>query len=142
MAAIAGTIITNILQSTLPTGASAGFPGLWGALNASAMKLRLNSTASTAAAAGTEINFGGGYTTGGSAFTSSAAGGTVVTLPAAAAGMSWTNSSGTAWSIVSLDITDGIGSRTWFGLFTGQPIAVASGNTFQVAQNAITVSLT
>jgi hypothetical protein len=32
--------------------------------------------------------------------------------------------------------------RTWFGNFNGQPIAVANGNTFQIALNAITISLT
>ncbi len=142
MAAINGTIANLMLNATLPTGASAGAPGAWVNLNAGAMKLRINQGTSTAAAAGNEIA-GGGYTAGGSIFTSSAVGAIAgtITLPAAAAGMSWTNSSGTSWTIASLDITDNAALRAWFGNFTGQPITVANGNTFQVAQNAITVTL-
>ncbi len=145
MAAIANATISNILNSTLPTGATAGNPGTWSALNASQMKVRLNSTASTASAAGTELS-GSGYTTGGSAITQSStasSSGSSVTLPAMAAGLSWTNASGGNWSIVSLDITDGAGTpvRAWFGNFNGQPITVANGNTFQIAQNAVTVQL-
>jgi len=110
------------------------------------MKVRLNSTASTASAYGTELS-GTGYTAGGSSITTSStasSSGSSVTLPAMAAGLSWTNGSGSSWSIVSLDLTDNAGTpvRSWFGNFNGQPISVANGNTFQVAQNAITVSLT
>jgi hypothetical protein len=105
------------------------------------MKIRLNSTASTAAAAGTEIT-GTGYTAGGSTVGQSTAStaGSNVTVPVAAT--SWTNSSGSAWSIVSFDLTDNVGVRTWYGNFNGQPIAVANGNTFQIAAGGITISLT
>lgn len=143
MAAIANGTISNILNATLPTGASAGQPGTWTALAASQMKIRLNSTASSASAAGTEIT-GTGYTAGGSAVTQSSAAsasGSNVTLPAMSAGLTWTNSSGSSWSIVSLDITDGSATRAWFGNFTGQPITVSNGGTFQINQNGITVAL-
>ena len=142
MAAIDQTMVSNILNATLPTGTS-GAPGSFSALGGSAMKIRLNSTASTAAAAGTELPNGGGYTTGGQAVpgasTASASGGSV-TLPHGGS-LSWPNSSGSSWTIVSLDVTASTGTRAWFGNFTGQPITVASGNTFQITADAITVSL-
>jgi hypothetical protein len=66
MAGIPNSQISILLNSTTPTGTS-GAPGTYTALAATAMKVRLNSTASTASAAGTEIASGGGYTTGGQA---------------------------------------------------------------------------
>lgn len=143
MAAIDNTMISNILNATTPTGAS-GAPGTFSAVGGTAMKVRLNSTASTASAAGTEIASGGGYTTGGTAVpaaSTASSGGSAVTLPASSA-LSWTNSSGGAWSIVSMDLTSSAGTRTWFGNFTGQPISVANGNTFQIAVGAVSISLT
>jgi hypothetical protein len=142
MAAIDNTMISNILNATTPTGAS-GAPGSFSAVGGTAMKVRLNSTASTASAAGTEIASGGGYTTGGTAVpaaSTASSAGSSVTLPASTA-VSWTNSSGGAWSIVSMDLTSSAGTRTWFGNFNGQPISVANGNTFQIAVGAVTISL-
>lgn len=141
MAGIPNTQISNILNATTPTGTS-GAPGTYTALAGSAMKVRLNSTASTASAAGTELT-GTGYTAGGTvvpAASTASSAGSAVTLPASSA-LSWTNSSGGAWSIVSFDLTDNSGGRAWFGNFTGQPIAVANGNTFQVAVAGISISL-
>jgi hypothetical protein len=143
MAAIDNTMISNILNATTPTGAS-GAPGSFSAVGGTAMKVRLNSTASTASAAGTEIASGGGYTTGGtavSAASTASSSGSAVTLPKTTA-LSWTNSSGVAWSIVSMDLTSSAGTRTWFGSFNGQPISVANGNTFQIAADAVSISLT
>lgn len=142
MAAIDQTMVSNILNATTPTGTS-GAPGSFTAVGGTAMKVRLNSTASTASAAGTEIASGGGYTTGGQAVpgaSTASSAGSSVTLPHGGA-LSWTNSSGVSWSIVSLDLTSSAGTRCWFGNFTGQPISVASGNTFQIAADAVTVSL-
>lgn len=130
MAAIDQTMVSNILNATTPTGA-AGIPGAFTALAASAMKLRLNSTASTASAAGTEIVNGTGYSAGG--FTS--LGQSAASASGSAVGVPLTTQSATAtstWSIVSLDLTSSAAVRAWFGNFTGQPIAVAIGNTFQV----------
>jgi hypothetical protein len=115
-------------------------------LAASAMKLRLNSTASTGSAAGTEIVNGTGYSAGG--FTS--LGQSTTSGTPAVVGVPLTTQSATAtatWSIVSLDLTSSAGVRAWFGNFTGQPIAVAIGNTFQItggsgAAAGIQVSLT
>lgn len=133
---------SNIMNATLPTG-TGGVPGGFTALNNAAMKMRLNSTASTASAAGTELT-GSGYTAGGLSITTAStasSAGSSVSLPNVSGGLSWINGSGSAWSIVSLDLTSGAGVRAWFGLFTGQPISVANGNTFNVAQNAVTCSL-
>ena len=142
MAAIDNAMISKLLNQTTPTGTS-GAPGSFGtALNGSAMKVRLNSTASTASAAGTELT-GTGYTAGGTAVpaqSTASSGGSAVTLPASSA-LSWTNGSGGAWSIVSMDLTDNAGTRVWFGNFTGQPISVANGNTFQIAVGGVSISL-
>lgn len=141
MPAIDQTMVSNILNATTPTGAS-GAPGSFTAVGGTAMKVRLNSTASTASAAGTELT-GTGYTAGGTvvpAASSASSAGSSVTLPASSA-LSWTNGSGGAWSIVSLDLTSSAGTRTWFGNFNGQPIGVASGNTFQIAVGGVTISL-
>jgi hypothetical protein len=143
MAAISNAQISNILNSTSPTG-TGGIPGTWTAISASAMKVRLNSTASTASAAGTEIT-GTGYTAGGTALgtaSTASSSGSSVTLPAGSA-LSWTNGSGGNWSIVSFDLTDNAGTgRVWFGNFTGQPIVVAATQTFQINIGGITLSLT
>lgn len=134
--AIDAAMSSKMLNVVLPTGA-AGVPGTWTALGASAMKLKLTSTLSTGSASGTEIT-GSGYTAGGTAFASqctASSAGSNVTMPAVAA-MSWTNG-GSAWSIVSLEVTDSAALRVWWGAWSGQPIAVANGNTFQVAVAAI-----
>lgn len=143
MAAIDQAMVSKMLNQTTPTGAS-GIPGSFGtALSASAMKVRLNSALSTASAAGTEIASGGGYVTGGTALSSAStasSAGSAVTLPAGSA-LTWTNSSGGAWSIVSMDLTDSTGSRAWFGPFNGQPISIAIGNSFQIAVGGCTIAL-
>jgi len=143
MAAIADTMVSKILNQTTPTGA-AGIPGSFGtALSASAMKVRLNSGLSTASAAGTELT-GTGYTAGGTALgtaSTASSAGSAVTLPAGSA-LSWVNGSGGSWSIASMDLTDNAGVRCWFGPFTGQPVLVANGNTFQLAVAGCSISLT
>lgn len=142
MAAIDQAMVSKMLNQTTPTGTS-GAPGSFGtALAGGAMKVRLNSSASSPSAAGTELT-GTGYTAGGQAVTaasSASTAGSSVTVPATTA-LSWTNGSGGAWSIVSWDLTDSAGARTWYANFNGQPISVANGNTFQVAIGGITISL-
>ncbi len=127
-----------MLNANLPVGTS-GAPGTQlTALATSAMKLKLTSTASSGSASGTEIT-GTGYTSGGTsmpgASTTSTAGSNV-TLPHTAP-ISWTNGSGSAWTIVSLELTDSAAARVWYGNWNGQPISVANGNTFQVAADAV-----
>lgn len=141
MAAIDQAMVSKILNTISPTGA-AGIPGTWTALGASAMKVKLTSTASSASASGTEIT-GTGYTAGGTALanavTASSAGSNI-TVPATTA-LSWTNGSGGAWSIQSFELTDSAALRVWFGNFTGAPVSVAAGNTFQIAVAGITLSM-
>ena len=142
MAALDQGIVSKIINANAPVGA-AGIPGTWTALSATAMKIRLATTASTAAAAGTELT-GTGYTAGGQALSTQSTASTAgsnVTLPATTA-MSWTNSSGGAWSIQSGDLLDGAAVRTWFWNWNGAPVAVANLNTFQIAINGVTLALT
>ena len=139
MAGMPNNQITNYVNATTPTGTS-GAPGTFTALAAGAMKVRLNSAASSASAAGTELT-GTGYTIGGtavSAASTASSGGSAVTLPATTA-LSWTNGSGGAWSIQSFDLTDSAGARAWFGNFNGAPISIANGNTFQIAVAGISI---
>ena len=137
MAAIDQAMVSKMLNSTTSATAfttlTAGF------------KVRLNSGTSTPSAAGTELPNGGGYTTGGQTstapFATTSAAGSNVTIPHTAI-LTWTNSSGSAWTINSIDLTDGAGVRTWFGNVNGAPITVANGNTFQFAVDSITIALT
>lgn len=152
MPAIENTMISNILNATLPTGTT-GAPAAFTALGGTAMKLRINSTASSASAIGTEITVAnttggtvyaaGGWTLGTTSSTASSAG-SAVGVPFIT--QSFTVQTG-ALSIVSLDITSSGATRAWYGNFTGQPINVAIANTFQVtggsgAAAGIQVSLT
>lgn len=141
MAAKDNALVSMILNATLPTGSGA-IPGTWTALSASAMKLKLTSSASSAGSSGTELT-GTGYTAGGTAMTTASAsstGGSAVQLPNQSSGISWTAGSGTSWSVNSLEITTGTAARAWFGPFTGGPVAVAVSDTFVIAQNAVSVS--
>ena len=140
MAGMSNALIDKVVNATTPTG-TGGIPGTFAAYGGSAMKVKLTSTASSAAASGTELT-GTGYTAGGqalSAASSASSSGSGVTLPAGSA-LSWTNGSGGTWSIVSFELTDSAGARTWFGNFNGQPISVANGNTFQIAVAGISIN--
>jgi hypothetical protein len=140
MGAKDNSLISNVLNATLPTGTT-GKPSAWTSYSsAGGMKIRLTSTDSTASAAGTTLT-GTGYadyvmTT--SSTASSA--GSSVTLPAVSGGTSWTNGSGGQWNIHSCEVQDNANARAWWGPWNGDPIAVANGNTFAVAQNAVSVA--
>ena len=139
--AIAATMVSNMMNATLPTGTT-GQPTAFTAMSTSGgMKIRLTSTASTESAAGTTLTGTGyaDYTMTTSSTASSAGSG--VTLPAVSGGTSWTNGSGSAWSINSVEIQDNANARAWYGAFTGAPVSVANGNTFAVASGAVAVSL-
>jgi hypothetical protein len=132
MAAIDQALVSLILNALTPTGA-AGIPGtaLGTPLGTTAMKLRLNTTLSTASAAGTEIANGTGYAAGG--FTS--LGASSVSASGSAVGVPLTTQSATAtsaWSIASFDLTGNAGTRGFWGPFNAQPIVVGIGNTFQI----------
>lgn len=125
-------VMTYLTSSTAPTALTAGF------------RVRIDSTAAAASAAGTELPNGSGYVTGGQtstapfASTATTASPSVVTIPHTAV-LSWTNGSGSAWTAQSLDVQDGNAApvRTLFGNWNGAPITIAVGNTFQVALDAI-----
>lgn len=145
MAALDQTLAINILTGLTPCGTS-GKPGAqYTALNGTnPMKFKLTSTASTASASGTELS-GTGYTAGGTAApgASSAPTGSPASMTCPSSAISWTNGSGSSWTINSLELTDGAGTpvRVFFGQFNGAPITVANGNTFQIAANAVTITL-
>lgn len=133
MGALDQTAADNVLDALLATASFT--PSVTG------VKVRLVTTVPTATSNGTQLS-GTGYT----------AGGTVTTWNAASAGpqvatnitvLTWTNSSGSSWSIVGLEIWDegGTPARKFFGTWTGQPITVANGNTFAVAAGAVSISL-
>jgi len=137
MAAIDQTLVSLILNALTPTGA-AGIPGtaLGTPLGTSAMRIRLNSTLSTASAAGTEIATqtsgyttatNGGWLLAGASTTSSA--GSAVGVPLTTQSFV---SNGSPTAVVSFDLVGNSGTRAWWGPFNGQPVNVASGNTFQV----------
>jgi hypothetical protein len=103
------------------------------------IKMRLGSTIGTATSAMTELT-GTGYTSGGTAcaFGAASSGSSANT-----GAPSWTNGSGSSWTIEGIELWDQAGTplRWWYGSWTGQPITVANGNTFAVAASAVTCSL-
>lgn len=147
MNAIANSASSMFLNATLPT-ASGGKPGTWTAYSsAGAMYMRLNSVAYSGSNPGaseeTQLANGNGYVTNGLTLGASSAASLVsntetVTLPASA--LTWTCAASGGWSIASLDITDNAQAWTWFGNWNGQPIAIANGNSFQAAANAVAVT--
>jgi len=141
MAAIDQTMVSNILNATLPTGTT-GKPSAFTALSsAGGMKVRLTSTDSTASAAGTTLTGTGYSDTVLTTSSTASSAGSAVTLPGVSGGISWTNASGGNWVIHSIEVQDNANTRAWFGNFTGDPITVANGNTFAIAQNAVSVGL-
>ena len=107
-----------------------------------ATHIRLGTSAPSATANMTELGGGSGYTTGGSAITWNAVSAGAPSTTSNSSTVSWTNS-GSSWSLVGLEIWDTAGTplRHLFGTWTGQPVAVATGNTFAVAAAAVAVSL-
>jgi hypothetical protein len=149
MAAIDNTQISNILNALTPTGGTAGFPTAFTAMSAGIMKLRLNSTLSTASAAGTDIGTqtsgytAGGWSLGTTSSTASSAG-SAVGVPAITQSFV---SSGSPTAVVSFDLVSSAAVRGFWGPFNAQPVNVGSGNTFQVvggsgAAAGIQISLT
>lgn len=132
MAAIVQAQANKLLDASLGTAALTAFSG--------AAKIRLTTTAPTATAAGTELT-GTGYIAGGQTITfGSASAGSAANSGSA---LTWTNSSGSSWSIVGAEIWDSAGTpiRWWYGNFTGQPISVPNGAAFSIATGAVTAAL-
>lgn len=104
-----------------------------------ATRIRLGTNVPTATSDMTELTGGSGYTTGGSVITWNAVSAAATSNSGT---VSWTNT-GSGWSIAGLEIWDTAGTplRHLFGTWTGQPISVPTGDTFQVSVAGITVSL-
>jgi hypothetical protein len=98
----------------------------------------LGTSAPTATANMTQLT-GTGYTAGGTVMTFNSASAAATSNSSTA---SWTNGSGGTWSIVGIEIWDhAVASRYLFGNWTGQPVSIANGNSFQVAAAGIAISL-
>jgi len=150
MAAIDQALVSILLNGLTPTGA-AGIPGtaIGTPVGTSAMRIRINNTLSTAAAAGTEI---GTQTSGYTAGTGwNALGQSTASAAGSAVGVPLTTqsfvSSGSPTAVVSFDLTGSAAQRGFWGPFNAQPVNVGSGNTFQVvggsgAAAGIQISLT
>jgi hypothetical protein len=137
MAAIDNIRATAVLQGMLGV---TGFP----ASAANPMWVRLMTANGTMTGNGTELG-GAGYAAGGlsgnfGAPTTGANGPTSQGMTAAAA-LSWT--AGANWVITGFELWDNAGTklRWWFGTFTGGNVTVNTGQVLQIAQNAISVSL-
>jgi hypothetical protein len=155
MAAIDNTLIAALLNYLTPTGA-AGVNGtaIGTPLGTTAMRLRLNTTLSTGAAAGTEIpTQTSGYTTaaggGWTPLGQSTSAGTPIVVGVPLTTQSLVSAGGAVASpgIASFDLCGNAGQRGFWGPFNAQPILVGSGNTFQVTGGAgaaagIQISLT
>ena len=136
MAALVNTVANNLLDCAAPSGAAPA-PTITGPL-----KCRLMTANGSGSSAGTELGTGGGYTAAGSGI------GTVTWN--AAASNAKTNSGALtlanmpAGSLTGLELWDSAGTpiRVWFGALTGQPIAVAAGNTFTIAAGQLSLGLT
>jgi hypothetical protein len=133
MTALTTAAAANLLQASLGVATLTAFSG--------SAKLRLTTTAPTAGSAGTELAGGGGYTTGGTAVTFSSTSTNSTTGPAAT--VTFTNSSGSTWTIVGAEIWDSAGSpvRWWYTSWNGQPLSIINGNSFTVSTAALTVQI-
>lgn len=104
----------------------------------SATNILLGTNAPTATSDMTQLT-GTGYTTGGSTITWN-------TVSAGATSnsdtISWTNGGASNWSIVGLEIwNSGVSTRYLWGTWTGEPVSIAPGNTFQISPAGIQVTL-
>jgi hypothetical protein len=129
----ANYLLNATLGTVTWTGGSAPTPPMF---------LHLTANAPSAGTAGSVIT-GSGYTAASIFFNAASAGAT--TGPTSAQGaISWTNGSGTTWTITGAEIWDSAGSpvRWWWGLWnSGVPISVPSSAQFQVNTGGISVAL-
>ena len=107
-----------------------------------ATHIRLGTNAPTASSDMTELAGGSGYTTGGSSISWNAVTAGAPSTTSNTGTVSWTNT-GSGWTLVGLEIWDTAGTplRHLFGTWTGQPISVPTGDTFQVSPAGCGVQL-
>lgn len=129
MAALDATQANAVLNAILRQSSTASTTGI---------KCRLGTNAPTASVDMTELS-GTGYTTGGTVMTFAVASGQASSNTSTA---SWTNGSGSTWTINGIELWDQAGSpvRWLFGSWTGAPISVANGNSFSVAAAGVSVT--
>ena len=129
MAALDATQANAILNAILRQTATSSTTGV---------KTRLGTNNPTATVDMSELT-GTGYTAQGTVTTFAVASGQSSSNTST---MSWTNGSGSTWTINGIEIWDELGSpvRWLFGSWTGAPISVANGNSFSVAAGGIVVT--
>lgn len=110
-----------------------------GVVSTSPLKCRLGSTNPTNIANMTEIT-GTGYTAGGNTVAFATATGSAGTTSNSGT-LTWTNSSGSSWTINGIEIWDAGPLRWLYGTWIGAPITVANGNTFSVAIGGVVVTI-
>lgn len=133
MTALVQTRAADLLEASLGVSSLTAFTGQ--------AKIRLTTTTPTATTAGTELS-ATGYTAGGQSINFNSTSTASTTGPTST--ITWTNSGGSSWTgIVGLEIWDSAGSplRWWFGVWTGQPIVIAAGNSFVIQTGSITVQI-
>ena len=134
LAGSAATYLLNVSLGTVTwTGTNAPVPPMF---------MHLTANAPTSTVAGTVIG-GTGYSAASILFNAAVSGAT--TGPTAAQGaISWTNGSGTTWTITGAEIWDSAGSpvRWWWGLWnSGVPVSVPSTAIFQVNVGGVSVGM-
>lgn len=138
---MAGLVVARAAALVDGSLGTSGFPTFTGA-----PKVRYTTTAPTATAAGTELT-GTGYTAGGLSLSGNlfqaASTSTGLAVGPHTSALQITNGSGATWNIVGVEIWDSAGTplRWWWGLFTGQPLAVPVGAVFQVAVDALSAQI-
>jgi hypothetical protein len=132
MTALTTTQAAALLEASLGVATLTAFSG--------SANLRLTTTAPTASTKGTELT-GSGYTAGGKTLSFNTTVTNSTTGPTST--LTWTNSSGSTWSIVGAEIWDSAGTpvRWWYTTWNGQPLSVVNGNSFTVAVGALTVQI-
>ena len=134
LAGSAATYLLNVSLGTVTwTGTNAPVPPMF---------MHLTSNAPSAGTPGSVIT-GTGYSAASILFNAAVAGAT--TGPTAGQGaMSWTNGSGTTWTITGAELWDSAGSpvRWWWGLWnSGVPVSVPSTAIFQVNVGGVSVGM-
>ena len=103
-----------------------------------ATNILLGTNAPNATTNMTQLSGGSGYTTGGSTIAWNAVSAAATSNSGT---VSWTNT-GTAWSLVGLEIwNSGATVRYLWGTWSGEPVTVSTGNTFQISPAGVGVSL-
>jgi hypothetical protein len=128
--------VTNLDQTQAAKLTNASL-ALSSAVATTGINMRLGSTSPTATTNMTQSSWTG-YTAGGTAVTWTGQSG--ATAASNSSSPSWTNTSGSSQTINGIELWDQAGTplRWWQGSWTGAPITLNNGNTFNVANGAVT----